>query len=144
MSTREAEPSDGPSTRVHLRRGLPARCELLLVPHVPESGYAFTLMTVDSYPDDPEHSLRASLEMLPAHAHAAMVAEQAARLSNRKQLAKLGGRELEIVTELVAGKRVPAIARKLFLSEGTVRNHLSGAYRKLGVTNQQELIDLFH
>jgi two-component system response regulator DesR len=61
---------------------------------------------------------------------------------NKQSLAKLGSRELEVVTELLNGNRVQAIARKLYLSPGTVRNHLSTAYRKLGVTNQQELIDL--
>lgn len=57
--------------------------------------------------------------------------------------AQLSSRELEIVARLVSGDRVPAIARGLFLSQSTIRNHLSSAYLKLGVTSQQELIDLF-
>jgi DNA-binding CsgD family transcriptional regulator len=54
----------------------------------------------------------------------------------------LSSRELEIARCLLAGDRVPAIARALFLSPSTVRNHLSGIFRKLGVSSQQELIDL--
>jgi len=37
---------------------------------------------------------------------------------------------------------VPAIAGALFISQSTVRNHLSSVFRKLRVESQQELIDL--
>jgi len=57
-------------------------------------------------------------------------------------LGRLSSRELEIVTRLLAGDRVSSIAKLLFLSEGTVRNHLSSVFGKLGVRSQQELIDL--
>jgi DNA-binding CsgD family transcriptional regulator/PAS domain-containing protein len=57
-------------------------------------------------------------------------------------LLRLTPREAEIATALAAGDRVPAIAVKLSLSQGTVRNYLSSAFRKLGVATQQELIDL--
>jgi DNA-binding NarL/FixJ family response regulator len=57
-------------------------------------------------------------------------------------LKQLSSRELEIVTRLMAGDRVPAIAKQLFLSEGTIRNHLSSVFGKLGVKTQQELIEL--
>lgn len=56
---------------------------------------------------------------------------------------QLSSRELEIIARLVSGDRVPAIAQGLFLSQSTVRNHLSSAFRKLGVASQQELIDLY-
>jgi DNA-binding NarL/FixJ family response regulator len=59
-----------------------------------------------------------------------------------RDLRQLSSRELEIVTRLMAGDRVPSIARQLFLSEGTIRNHLSAVFGKLGVGSQQELIDL--
>jgi DNA-binding NarL/FixJ family response regulator len=57
-------------------------------------------------------------------------------------LAELSPRELDVLTRLLAGRRVPAIARVLFISQSTVRNHLSSVFRKLGVESQQELIDL--
>ena len=48
-----------------------------------------------------------------------------------------------MLTKLLAGSRVPAIARNLIVSQSTVRNHLSSMFRKLNVQSQQELIDLF-
>ena len=52
----------------------------------------------------------------------------------------LSARELEIVTRLLSGDRVPMIAKEMFISQSTVRNHLTSIYRKLGVGSQQELI----
>lgn len=49
-------------------------------------------------------------------------------------------RQLEIVDRLLRGERVPTIARKLFLSQSTVRNHLSAIFRTLGVHSQEELL----
>lgn len=54
----------------------------------------------------------------------------------------LTARELEIVTRLLGGERVPMIAGHLFLSTSTVRNHLTSVYRKLGVRSQNELLSL--
>jgi PAS domain S-box-containing protein len=56
---------------------------------------------------------------------------------------RLSPREQEIVKGLLKGDRVPAIARRLHLSQSTVRNQLTSVYRKLRVTSQQELIDLY-
>lgn len=56
-------------------------------------------------------------------------------------LAVLSKREREILKELVAGERAPAIAKALFISPHTVRNHLKSMYRKLGVSNQAALIE---
>jgi DNA-binding NarL/FixJ family response regulator len=55
----------------------------------------------------------------------------------------LSAREGEIVSRLLHGDRVPAIARALYLGQSTVRNHLTAVYRKLNVSSQQELIDLY-
>jgi DNA-binding NarL/FixJ family response regulator len=61
--------------------------------------------------------------------------------SNRMILSLLSAREIEVVTRLVAGDRVPTIARALFLSQSTVRNQLSSVFTKTGVHSQQELLD---
>ncbi len=53
----------------------------------------------------------------------------------------LSPRQWEIVTRLLRGERVPRIARAMYLSPSTVRNHLSMVFRKLGVRSQAELID---
>jgi len=55
----------------------------------------------------------------------------------------LTAREREIVTRLLDGDRVPAIARALYLGQSTVRNHLTAVFRKLNVSSQQELVDLY-
>jgi DNA-binding CsgD family transcriptional regulator len=56
----------------------------------------------------------------------------------------LSDREAQVVRLLLAGLRVPRIARQLDLSPSTIRNQLSMVYRKLGISSQQELILLFH
>jgi DNA-binding CsgD family transcriptional regulator len=58
-------------------------------------------------------------------------------------LSRLTTRELDIVSRLVAGDRVPSIAKALFLSPSTVRNHLHSIYQKLDLHSQQELIHAF-
>jgi DNA-binding CsgD family transcriptional regulator len=55
-------------------------------------------------------------------------------------LRELSQRQLEILRRLLRGQRVPTIARDLFLSQSTVRNHLSAIYRRLGVHSQAELL----
>ena len=52
----------------------------------------------------------------------------------------LSERQSQILRRLIRGERTPAIARSLFLSESTVRNHLSAIYRKVGVHSQSELL----
>jgi DNA-binding NarL/FixJ family response regulator len=51
-------------------------------------------------------------------------------------------RQREIVERLLGGHRVDAIARDLYVSPSTVRNHLSAIFEKLGVASQSELIEL--
>lgn len=54
---------------------------------------------------------------------------------------ELSTRQLEIMEMLVRGARVPTIARTLYISPSTVRNHLSTIYRRLNVHSQAELLD---
>jgi DNA-binding NarL/FixJ family response regulator len=56
-------------------------------------------------------------------------------------LSRLTTRELEISMRLGYGDRVPAIARSLFLSQSTVRSHLASIRSKLGVADQQRLVE---
>ena len=53
-------------------------------------------------------------------------------------------REREVLAMVAAGHRVSAIARILFLSESTVRTHVAATERKLGVSSQRGLRELFH
>lgn len=52
----------------------------------------------------------------------------------------LTAREAEVLRAARDGSSVAVIARRLFLSEGTVRNHLSSAIGKTGSTNRAEAV----
>jgi two-component system response regulator DesR len=52
----------------------------------------------------------------------------------------LTGRETEVLRAARDGSSVATIAAGLFLSEGTVRNHLSAAIGKTGATNRGEAV----
>jgi DNA-binding CsgD family transcriptional regulator len=56
--------------------------------------------------------------------------------------ADLTSRQLEIVTRLIRGERVPEIAKAMFLSPSTIRNHLTAVFRRFDVHSQGELISL--
>ncbi len=64
--------------------------------------------------------------------------ENKTRLS---ELAELTARELTIVRTVVDQSGAPnkVIAARLFISEHTLRNHLTSIYQKLGVSNRLEL-----
>jgi DNA-binding CsgD family transcriptional regulator len=57
-------------------------------------------------------------------------------------LEDLTARQWEVVTRLTRGERVSEIARGMFLSPSTVRNHLANLFRKVGVHSQSEFLDL--
>jgi PAS domain S-box-containing protein len=61
--------------------------------------------------------------------------------ADHPELADLTGRELEVLSRLLAGTRVPAIATQLGISPHTVRNHLKSMYRKVGANDQSDLIE---
>ncbi|HEV8392635.1 MAG TPA: response regulator transcription factor [Vicinamibacterales bacterium] len=50
-------------------------------------------------------------------------------------------REQQVVRLLLQHLRVPAIAKRLGISQQTVRNHLKSVFRRTGVRSQQELLD---
>jgi DNA-binding CsgD family transcriptional regulator len=50
-------------------------------------------------------------------------------------------REKDVLQLLLDGRRVSSIARTLYLSPQTVRNHLKAIFRKLGAHSQAELLD---
>ncbi|MGP9735481.1 response regulator [Brachybacterium sp. AOP42-C2-15] len=52
----------------------------------------------------------------------------------------LTAKETEVLQAVAAGGTTASIARSLFLSEGTVRNHLSAVIGKLGITNRAEAV----
>lgn len=58
-----------------------------------------------------------------------------------KRIARLTAKERKIIAMMVEGNGAlnKAIARRAFISEQTLRNHLSSIYSKLGVSNRLEL-----
>jgi two-component system response regulator DesR len=54
----------------------------------------------------------------------------------------LSEREVEVLRLAKRGLRNPQIAQALHLSPGTVRNHLSAVYRKLGVHSRHEALQV--
>lgn len=50
-------------------------------------------------------------------------------------------RELEILEKLPTGDTVQEIAAQLFVTESTVKTHLSAVYKKLGATNRVQAIN---
>lgn len=70
----------------------------------------------------------------------------AQRLWSRTQRSHAGGnlelsdRELEVLYELVGGRRNTEIASNLYVSVKTVKSHLGSIFRKLEVTNRTEAV----
>lgn len=84
----------------------------------------------DAPPDELYRAVRATAE-----GHSTLAAPAAALLVRRAggPAPALSGREIEILGELAAGRSNKDIARRLFVSEATVKSHLSHIYTKLGV-----------
>jgi DNA-binding NarL/FixJ family response regulator len=72
---------------------------------------------------------------------ATMVSRRPAKQKNSdvETMARLTRREGEIVELVAEGLNNEGIARQLFISQATVKNHLTSILDKLGVTNKFEL-----
>lgn len=54
----------------------------------------------------------------------------------------LTSREMQVLKFLPSGKTSSQIARDLFVTEATVKTHLSSIYRKLGVVNRTQAVSI--
>jgi DNA-binding CsgD family transcriptional regulator len=141
---------------VHLQRadGAWTPVRLVVAAHAgqepPRLGFAITDRVDDSLADDapPDGSraeqLERTLHRISNEIQALGLAPSMATLPTDDEvpeLADLSARQWEIVTRLRRGERVPGIARSMFLSQSTIRNHLSAVFRKFGVHSQSELIE---
>jgi len=96
-------------------------------------------------PSDRVAELELRLRRIGAEVRAAGVLDHVEGLpaaSDHPQLGELTSRQWEILSRLLRGDRVATIAAALYLSQSTVRNHLSAIFRKFGVHSQPELLDL--
>ncbi|WP_260631054.1 response regulator transcription factor [Bacillus sp. S/N-304-OC-R1] len=66
--------------------------------------------------------------------------EHAIEGKNKKNNFGLTDREIEVLEVLAHGVTNREIARKLFLTEGTVKNYISSIYSKLEVTGRQKAV----
>ncbi|KAB8287449.1 DNA-binding response regulator [Bifidobacterium ramosum] len=69
--------------------------------------------------------------------------EEADRTADRQAFDRLSDRDREIAALVAEGLDNRDIAAKLFVSEGTVRNRISGILDKLGLTNRTQLAILW-
>jgi adenylate cyclase len=84
----------------------------------------------------------------PAELLATLQAGMARREAQRSNLAAfeaselelLSAREKEVLALISSGLRTGQVAKRLFVSTHTVRNHLKALFRKLGVNSQAELV----
>lgn len=63
-----------------------------------------------------------------------------AAISRYNATPELSGRQVEVLSGLISGQSANQVARSLYLSPSTVRNHLTAIYRKFGVHSQSELL----
>jgi DNA-binding CsgD family transcriptional regulator len=123
-------------------------CNMLVSPlidsQLPAFAFVVSALQVEALSEQarlPDMEMR--LRRIAREIQAAGADRGLAQISGRRtnaNLADLTPREWEVVSLLLAGERVPSIARSLFLSQSTVRNHLSSVFRKTGIHSQQELL----
>ncbi len=82
----------------------------------------------------PPHAIASGLPTSAANPQGTPVAGAAPRLAG------LSGRQLEVLLKAVQGKPNKVIARELDLAEGTIKAHLSTAFRLIGVANRTEAV----
>jgi DNA-binding CsgD family transcriptional regulator len=147
LLARATEHGVGGNTRLGLRRsnGSVVGARLAVAPLLPSPCFGFVAVADDSLGapfagTELETAFR-RLGRLSGMVSATEVLDPAGRPRFPGET-ELSVRELEVVRLLRAGDRVPAIARRLYLSQSTVRNYLSSVFRKLDVRSQQELLDL--
>jgi DNA-binding CsgD family transcriptional regulator len=109
---------------------------------------AFALVRDEADPEVPagsnrEKQLEAHMLRIAEELRTAGLIPRLERLPALTEVPQLGGltsREWAVLTRLMDGQRASAIASDLFVSNSTVRNHLSSIYAKLGVNGQVDLI----
>jgi DNA-binding CsgD family transcriptional regulator len=88
----------------------------------------------------PEPMLRPHLAHSALEADARGALRALPSLADNPAAADLSPRQVQIISHLIDGENVDGIARALYLSPSTVRNHLTAIYRKFGVHSQAELL----
>jgi DNA-binding NarL/FixJ family response regulator len=109
-----------PATGTGVRRGLDAGADAIVFEPLLESTLAVTVSAVGSGQSVVPRELRATVQR-PSLSH----------------------REQQVLTHVTEGLTNAQIAEELFLSESTVKSHLSSAFAKFGVSSRREAAALF-
>lgn len=130
---------DGISAAAELRKGLPS-CRSVILTTFGRPGFlrraidagAAGFLLKDSPPGELASAIRRSLQ------GERVVDPQLALAALSDGTSPLTERERQVLAATHRGASIPEIARTLFLSEGTVRNHLSAAIQKLYARNRAD------
>ena len=138
LSTVRALHADFPELRICL---LSAFLEPSMVRELLQAGVSGYILKDDDYVSKIEVILRDLVDgqvYLSTQVYQALVQE----MQSDKAVSVLSDRELEILRLAERGLPNPQIAQSLHISPGTVRNHLSAIYRKLGVHSRHEALQI--
>ena len=130
--------ADFPELKICL---LSAFLEISMVRELLQAGVSGYILKDDDYVSKIEIILRDLVDgqvYLSTQVYQALVQDMQAD----KAVSALSDRELEILRLAKRGLPNPQIAQSLHLSPGTVRNHLSAVYRKLGVHSRHEALQI--
>lgn len=89
----------------------------------------------------PLSELLAALDFALASPASFAAKEFSLAVTRKSEQFSLSPRELQIVTQLHRGETLKILARSLFISEATLKTHLSSIYRKLEVKNRLQAIE---
>ena len=111
------------------------------------SDLCFMLLPDDELPVEGNAMRVARLEQhlwrIAGEVEASGILREVAQLPEPARLAQVGGltaRQWEVLRRLVQGERVPTIAKELYVTQSTVRNHLAAIFERFGVHSQPELL----
>ncbi len=131
--------SDGITAAAQLRERPPA-CRVLILTTFGRPGYLRRAMASGAsgfmLKDAPASELAVAIRRTAAGER--VVDPQLAVQALSDGDSPLSAREAEVLLATSDGSSVAQVAQRLFLSEGTVRNHLSAAIQKLNAKNRME------
>jgi Response regulator containing a CheY-like receiver domain and an HTH DNA-binding domain len=135
--------SDGLSAAQALHKGLPS-CRIVILTTFGRSGYLRRAMESGAVgfllKDAPAYQLAIAIRRVMSGERVVDPELALSALSDGDN--PLTGRERDVLKVSLDGSSIADIAAQLYLSEGTVRNHISTAIQKLNVHNRMEAAQL--
>jgi len=135
--------SDGLSAAQALHKSLPA-CQIVILTTFGRSGYLRRAMESGAVgfllKDAPADQLATAIRRVMSGERVVDPELALSALSEGDN--PLTGRERDVLKVSLEGASIADIAAQLYLSEGTVRNHISAAIQKLNVHNRMEAAHL--